>query len=36
MLQKSHMSFKTAGSIVVGLEARLQEFIGVNHSFAKV
>lgn len=30
------MSFKSTVSMVVGLEARLQEFIGVSHSFAKL
>ena len=30
------MSFKNAVSMVVGLEARLQEFIDVTHSFAKL
>ena len=30
------MSFKSAVSVVAGLEARLQAFVGVNHSFAKL
>lgn len=35
MLHKSCMSFKGKISMVVGLKARFQEFIGVNCSFAK-
>lgn len=30
------MSFKNAVSVVVGLEARWQEFIDVTHSFTKL